>query len=270
MADDGNVMRAVTFLIVFSFIFSFMFAYSSSAFSGGPTPNEDDFIKRNFSPEELGTMTIWENDADGTGNDTIGGYAHNVTDTTTWGSEVIVPLWNGEPECDGTRFDFYNPDNEQHVRVYPIGDDDTWSGNKDIATITNCFVVYEQWGWWDKEWELISFGLIIQNLKTTDEGVKSGVHVDLKGGMDIYFLFPVGTTAASALAILTVGYGFHIVVAQSYIDELESGNNVWNSLTGLLTFSIDTGFWILDYIISLPIYAAIAFIAFYIIKELIP
>jgi len=107
-------------------------------------------------------------------------------------------------------------------------------------------------------------------MKTTDQGPKANIHIDLRGGMNIYFIFPIGTTVNNARAILNLGYGFKIALAQSFIDEAESANNVWNALTGLLTFSIETGVWILDYLISVPVYAAIAFIVFYIIKELIP
>jgi len=265
MADDGNVMKAIVFLIVFSALFSFMYAYSSAAFKSGDTPNSDDYIKRHFSPEEMASMTFWTNNSAHTG------YIHSVTKSTNWGTYVNEPLFTGEPACDGTRFDFYHPTADQRVRVYPIsGNTDFETDDINMVNADEGFLCYQQWGWWDKEWEWISFERVLLNLKTTDEGVKANVHIDLKGGMNIYFLFPVGTTSENAKAIMESGFGFEIAMAQSFIDETESASNAWNALTGLLTFSIDTGFWILDYLISVPIYACIAFIAFYIIKELIP
>ena len=266
MADDGNVMKAIVFLIVFGALFSFMYAYSSAAFQSGNEPTEDDFIRRHFSPEELGTMTFWENDSVGTG------YVYNVTETITWGTYVNkVPYFGGEPMCDGTRFDYYHPTDDQHVRLYPIKSGPGYGKSpSNMAPQSNGFLVYQHWGWWDDEHEWISFEQLVLNLRSTNEGVKSDIHIDLKGGMNVYFLFPAGTTADDARVLLDMGYGFQIVLGQSSMDEAESKNSAWNALTGLLTFSIDTGSWILDYLISVPIYASIAFIAFYIIKELIP
>jgi len=264
--DDSNMMRAITFLIVFSMLFSFMYAYSSAIFAADDPPETDDFVCQHFSPEEIASMTFWENSSAG------GGYIHNVTNTTTWGTYVYEPVLTiNEPACDGTRFDFYHPSEDQRVRVYPIrGNTDFEDNDLNMVNAAEGFLVYQQWGWWDREYEWISFDRIILNMKTTDQGPKANIHIDLRGGMNIYFIFPIGTTVNNARAILNLGYGFKIALAQSFIDEAESANNVWNALTGLLTFSIETGVWILDYLISVPVYAAIAFIVFYIIKELIP
>lgn len=266
MADDASVMKAIVFIVVFSAVFSFLYAYSSSAFMSSIDPQEDDFLVRNFSPEEIATMTFWENDSAGTG------YIHSVTETTTWGTYVNkVPYFGGEPMCDGTRFDYYHPTDDQHVRFYPIKSGlGEGKSPSNMAPQSEGFLVYQHWGWWDEEYEWITFERVVMNLQTTDEGVKSNVHIDLKGGMNVYFIFPLGSTVDTVRASLDVGYGFQVAIAQSIIDETNSASNAWNALTGLLTFSIDTGYWILNYLISLPIYASIAFIAFYIIKELIP
>jgi len=265
MADDSSVMKAIVILIAFSALFSFMYAYSSAAFGDANDPQEDDFLSRHFSPEEMASMTFWTNDSAHTG------YIHSITHTTTWGTYVNEPLFNGEPACDGTRLDFYHPTDDLRVRIYPIsGNDDFEDGDINMVNSDEGFLCFQQWGWWDKEWEWISFDRVILNLKTTDQGIKSDVHIDLKGGMNVYFIFPLGTTSENVMAILNSGYGFQIALAQSFIDETESASNAWNALSGLLTFSIDTGYWIVDYLISVPIYASIAFIAFYIIKELIP
>jgi hypothetical protein len=265
MADDASVMKAIVFIVVFSAVFSFLYAYSSAAFMSSIDPQEDDYLVRNFSPEEIATMTFWENDSVGSG------YIHSMTESTNWGTYVIEPLFKGEPSCDGSRYDFYHPTDGQHVRFYPIsGNTDYEDDDVNMVNDYEGFLVYQQWGWWDKEWEWISFERVVMNLQKTDEGVKSNIHVDLKGGMNVYFIFPLGSTVDTVRVSLDVGYGFQVAIAQSIIDETNSASNAWNALTGLLTFNIDTGFWILDYLISVPIYASIAFIAFYIIKELIP
>lgn len=263
MADeDSAMMKAVVFLIVFSALFSFMYAYSSAAFADHDDPSEDDFIRKHFSPEEMASMTFWQN--------SMGGYSYNVTVDTDWGTYVNEPLFNSEPACDGARFDFTS--DGQTVKIYPINNNDApWDGSDiNMMQAEEGFLCFQQWGWWSKEWTPITFEQVLLNLKTTDQGVKANVHIDLKGGMNIYFLFPVGTNATTAEILLDEGYGFQIAAGQSFYDATESSSNAWNALTGLLTFSIDTGFWILDYLISIPIYACIAFIAFYIIKELIP
>lgn len=265
MADDASVMKAIVFIVAFSAVFSFMYAYAGAAFGPSSDPQEDDFLARNFSPEELATMTFWEN-AEGSGS-----YFHSITGATTWGTYVKETFGTSENPCDGSRYDFYHPSNGQRVKFYPIsGNTDFEKDDINLVDAAEGFLVYQSWGWWDQEWEWISFERVMMNFKITNENSVSNVHIDLKGGMNVYFIFSVGTTSYGAKTALDEGEGFQISIAQSIIDETNSASNAWNALSGLLTFSIDTGFWILDYLISIPIYASIAFIAFYIIKELIP
>jgi hypothetical protein len=254
MADEGiGLMRAIVFVVSFSALFAFIFIYASPIFNSGSGPTDNDFINQNFNIEEIGSITFWDCDD------------YNLTGSTEWNTWVYATdITTTNPAHDGSRFDY--TDGSNTVRVYPMGPDT----DNDVS-VANSFFIYQ--GWWsayvihNAEWETITFTAILQNLEYGDNNINAEFHIDLKGGFNVWFIFPTGSHPS---ALLDAGSGFAVVVGQSVLDATESTQNIWSALSNLITFNIDTGYDILNYLIGLPIWITIAYIAFALVKELIP
>lgn len=259
--DDAAILKSIVFIVAFSALFSFVFAYAAPMFDASSPPDTNSWISANFDPADIAETTFWE---------TGGEASFNMTDDFDWNSYVEKPgVFNyGERSHDGDQIEFDSADG-QTVHVFPIATADTgFVGTiENNMAISDSFLIYQEWGWWDHEWESITFDNIINALTPHGQNKQAKIHIDLKSGMDVWFLFPVG---ADAEAALEAGTGFTIVVGQSMLDAAEGSQNIWNTLSGLLTFNIDTGYSILNYLISLPIWITIAYVTVVVVSKLIP
>lgn len=259
MAEDDAILRSIVFVVAFSALFSFIFAYTSPMFMASEPPDENSWISANFDPEQIASTTFWTND---------GNSSYNITSAFEWNTYLTrSSIFNTESGMthDGDEIEFSS--DRQTVRVYPVHDVAPPPVGENNLAVENSFIVYQQWGWWDREWETITFDAVMMNMESNAKNQQSTVHIDLKSGMDVWFIFPLNS---DPMALMTLGYGFTIVVGQSLLDAIEGSQNVWNAISGLLTFSIDTGYSILNYLISLPIYLTIAYITLTVVAKLIP
>jgi hypothetical protein len=263
MADDEGLLKTVVFIGTFAIMFTLLFAYASPLFSASSPPSSNSWITSNFEADDVATTNFWEND---------GNTSFNMTSDFEWDNYVTEPPMTNTRSglaTDGDEIEFTS--DGQTVHVYPVSEIDVNAGliipvGNNIAD-GNSFLIYQQWGWWDHEWETITFDTIVNNIETSSKNVQSKIHIDLKGGMDVWFVFSVG---ANARALLELGYGFTIVIGQSLLDAAEASQNIWNVITGLLTFNIDTGNDILNVMVCLPITISVAYITLIIVSKLIP
>ena len=261
MGDETpEIMTPLVFLATFVVVFALVFGYTSSMFTGDDADDSDPYISREFDPEDIAENTFWYNSYD-----TQSGYYVNTTDWNTYWSPGG---WFGtEPVHDeGAEYEFDSDSTEspdQTVHVYPLGEQvgdehDEWD---------NTIMFYQSWGWWDLEYEFVTFDKIIENAVIKSKNVQSKVSIDLKGTMTVWFMFPLGSDIGTVLNSHT---GFTIVLGQSLIDAVESTQNIWNTMTALLTFHLDTGSSMVNTLIAIPIWIMIAYITFAIVTRLIP
>lgn len=246
--DDSSLMKSIVFVVAFAALFGFLFSYSSNIFTGADPPEQSDFISTNFDIADIGTTTFWTQD---NGSEFI-----EVTESTQYNTLVTWGTWNGFIIADGDDLDFHQA--PETVHIFPMTYD---------AIHADSFLVFQEWGLWDKDGEYITFQTILGNIVETEKNLQASIHLDLQAGITIWFIFPIDSDPET---LLYDHSGFTIALGQSLIDATNSANNMWAVITGLLTFNIDTGIPLVNYLISIPIWISIAFIVYSILSRLIP
>lgn len=261
MADDDiSLMKAMIFVVAFSALFAFIFAYTSPVFSAGDPPESNSWLSRNFDPSQIADTTFWECD---------GFTGYNVTSDFDWNTYVEKPgvINFGERAHDGDSFEFTSAGNA--VQIFPMAtvDNGILGDIQRNMGVSDSFLFYQEWGWWDHEWDSITFLQIVTSINTYGDNQQAKLTIDLKEGMTVWFLFPAGS---DVMSLLESGSGFTVSLGQSTLQAVEGSQNIWNALTGIITFNIDTGIPVLNYLISLPIWICIAYITFSVVTRIIP
>lgn len=263
MAEAGDDQGTGKFMAVLVFVASFMivvvFLISSLApilssydysVSDAPTP-------MGFSATDMTTYTLY--------NNTYGGGYYNMT-PAMYLNYVTLPdiSFGGGVTYDGgwTNMTFLAPD--EVIYFFP-----------DKGTDPDTFKFWSHTGIFDSNRVYVSYNDILNNVKSVigDNGERisrAEVKIELYRSYTVFFIFPTGVEPKASLDAQT---GYLVYIGQSTIQQYAStGNNAWDYVTGILTFNLPgggTGVQWFDVMLSMAVYAAILFIAYWAITRLL-
>lgn len=271
MADeDGSIMRVVVFAATFVAIFALLISGVSGLW-GVPDDPQTGLGDKRFSMGQFAEMDWWTAAADPGNMTSVGAVligtfweAPSPGDVAISGAAVAVREGPGgfgrsdTTDAKGFLWEGSVPDlqGDHGIHMYGISNG-TW-------------IAYRETGGWDRYWDVITARDILDALHTDDSGVRSAtVTVSVGITAQVTFYFPYHYDPARLLD-QNLGY-YEVGVGQYMSDKISTSSDLWGIAAQLLTFQLQaTGVWWIDYLFSTIIWASIGYVAFVIVRSLVP
>jgi hypothetical protein len=260
-AGAGKMMATLVFVAGFLVIVLFLLSSFAPVLQVGNYTNTQDMEILGFSAGEMSEYKFF--------NTTAGPSYYDIK-TSMYCAYISVPsIWIGiDPIVTGgwsnMSFDTAGAD----IEIYPLYRTDLLFGNK------NEFVLFAHYGLWDAKTIILSHDDILAKVRTVGSPSAAVERADIVVSFDrtytIFFIFPNGVDPGAALDART---GFKVALGQS-LDQsyADMGKDAWSYIIGIMTFNIPgggTGVHEFDLMISVVVYAAVLFIAYWAITRLI-
>lgn len=261
--DEGAGKMMATLVFVAGFLVVVLFLLSSFApvLQIGNYTNTADMDIMGFSAGEMTEYEFF--------NTTAGPAFISVIDAM-YCSYISVPsIWIGVNPIQIAGWSNLSFDTDAaNIQIYPLHRVDLLTGDRDE------FVLFAHYGLWDAKTIVLSHDDILSKVKTTGTPSAPVQRADIVVSFDrtytIFFIFPAGVDPG---AVLDAHTGFKIALGQT-MDQAyaDMGKDAWGYIIGIMTFNIPgggTGVHEFDLMISVIIYAAVLFIAYWAITRLI-
>jgi hypothetical protein len=260
-AGAGKMMATLVFVGGFLIVVLFLLSSFAPILQTGNYTNTSDMAALGFSAGDMTEYRFF--------NTTFGPAYFDVT-ASKYCAYISVPsVWIGiDPIVTGGWSNMTFDTDGADVDFYPLYRHDILMGDK------NEFIFFAHYGLWDAKTIIVSIDDVLAKIKASGTAMAMTHRADIVVSFDrtytLFFIFPAGVDPEAAMEARS---GFKVALGQT-MDQAyaDMGKDAWSYIIGIMTFNIPgggTGVGEFDLMISVVIYAAILFIAYWAITRLI-